>query len=85
MASTTDAVGGRRGEVLVVPFRTEWGAARKGLYAFSGNRLTLKTEPLPAAGTMVTGILVWERATSEETRLHRTAIGLAWSVPDLRC
>ena len=35
---------------------------QKRFFEFSGNRLTLKTPPIPAAGKMVTGILVWERA-----------------------
>jgi hypothetical protein len=37
------------------------GQDQKRFFGFSENRLTLKTQPLPAAGTMVTGILVWER------------------------
>ena len=37
------------------------GQDQKRFFEFSGNRLTLKTPPIPAAGTMVTGILVWER------------------------
>ena len=37
------------------------GQDQKRFFEFSGNRLTLKTQPIPAAGTMVTGILVWER------------------------
>jgi Lipocalin-like domain len=37
------------------------GQEQKRFFEFSGNRLTLKTPPIPAAGTMVTGILIWER------------------------
>ncbi|HAK59112.1 MAG TPA: hypothetical protein DCO77_01845 [Nitrospiraceae bacterium] len=40
------------------------GQNQKRFFAFSGNRLTLKTPPMPAAGTTVTGILVWEREGS---------------------
>jgi len=34
---------------------------RRG-YTFSGNRLTLSTPPMPAAGGSLTGLLIWERA-----------------------
>ena len=37
------------------------GQNQKRLFEFSGNHLTLKTPPMPVAGTTVTGILVWER------------------------
>jgi hypothetical protein len=37
------------------------GQDQKRFFEFSGNRLTLKTPPIPAAGTTVVGILVWER------------------------
>jgi hypothetical protein len=37
------------------------GQDLKRFFEFSGNRLTLKTPPISAAGTTVTGILVWER------------------------
>ena len=37
------------------------GQDQKRFFEFSGNRLTLKTPPIPAAGRMVTAILVWER------------------------
>lgn len=37
------------------------GQDQKRFFEFSGNRLTLKTPAIPAAGTVVTGILVWER------------------------
>ena len=37
------------------------GLNQKRFFEFSGNCLTLKTQPMPAAGTTVYGILVWER------------------------
>jgi hypothetical protein len=37
------------------------GQDQKRFFEFSGNRLTLKTPPIPAAGTTVIGIFVWER------------------------
>ena len=39
------------------------GQDQKRFFEFSGNRLTLRTPPIPAAGTTVVGILVWERET----------------------
>lgn len=37
------------------------GQNQKRFFEFTGNRLTLKTAPIPTAETAVTGILVWER------------------------
>jgi Lipocalin-like domain len=37
------------------------GQDQKRFFEFSGNLLTLKTPPIQAAGTVATGILVWER------------------------
>ncbi len=37
------------------------GQDQKRFFEFSGNRLIIKTQPIPTAGTVVTGILIWER------------------------
>lgn len=37
------------------------GQNQRRLFAFSGNRLTLKTPPIPTSGTTFTFTLVWER------------------------
>jgi hypothetical protein len=37
------------------------GQDQKRSFEFSDNRLIIKTQPIPAAGTVVTGILIWER------------------------
>ncbi|MGD0661468.1 MAG: lipocalin-like domain-containing protein [Syntrophorhabdales bacterium] len=47
--------------VMGCPFPNWVGHDQKRFFEFSGNRLTLKTPPTPAAGTIVTAILVWER------------------------
>jgi hypothetical protein len=36
------------------------GGEQKRFYNFSGNRLTLRTPPIPAAGGKMTGSLTWE-------------------------
>ncbi|HMV86432.1 MAG TPA: lipocalin-like domain-containing protein [Blastocatellia bacterium] len=40
------------------------GSAQKRYFEFEGNRLTLRTPPLPAGKETITGRLVWERATA---------------------
>ena len=37
------------------------GQDQKRFFEFSGNRLTLRTPPIPTSGTTVTLVLVWER------------------------
>jgi hypothetical protein len=37
------------------------GQDQKRFFAFSGNRLTLRTPPIATSGTTVTLVLVWER------------------------
>ncbi len=37
------------------------GGVQKRYYLFEGNRLTLRTPPIPASGSSLTGILIWER------------------------
>ena len=43
----------------------DWvGAGQVRLFAFAGERLTLRTPPTPLRGTTLEGVLVWERADS---------------------
>jgi hypothetical protein len=38
------------------------GTAQKRFFEFSGNRVTLTTQPITVGGKQVTGVLTWERA-----------------------
>ena len=38
------------------------GTALRRFFEFSGNRLILRTSPMPVGGEQITGILTWERA-----------------------
>jgi hypothetical protein len=40
------------------------GQDQKRIFEISGNRLTLKTPPIPAGNSMVIGIFIWEREVS---------------------
>ena len=37
------------------------GVAQKRFFEFSGNRLILRTSPMPMGGEQITGVLTWER------------------------
>jgi hypothetical protein len=38
------------------------GTEQKRFYEFSGNRMTLTTQPILMGGKQVTGVVIWERA-----------------------
>jgi hypothetical protein len=50
-----------RHHILGCTFPNWMGTSQTRHFVFSGNRLTLRTTPMPMEGAMITGELVWER------------------------
>lgn len=54
--------GDRVHHAVEASFFPDWvGTTQERIYEFSGNRLTLSTDPIPLGGVQMTVVLIWER------------------------